>query len=52
MTLTEEDILRIKEALVMTAHYTGDIKYNQVLNKILEMKKEWEENKKKTKIKF
>lgn len=46
MSLTQEEIDRIKEALIMTAHYTGDSEYLRIKNKILEMEKEWKEEQK------
>lgn len=46
MALSQEEINRIKEALIMTAHYTGDTEYKRIFEKIKEMEKEWEEEKK------
>lgn len=46
MALTNEDVLRIKEALIISKHYTGDNKYIEVLDHILAMEKEWEKNQK------
>lgn len=46
MSLTQEEIDRIKEALIMTTHYTGDNEYKRILEKIYEMEKEWKEEKK------
>lgn len=46
MVLSNEDVLRIKEALIISKHYTGDTKYVEVLDKMVQMEKEYEENKK------
>lgn len=51
MALNNEEILRIKEALIISKHYTGDTKYIEVLDHILAMEKEFEENKKRA-LKF
>ena len=51
MSLNENDILRICEALILATQYTGDKQYTTIVEKIQIMEKEWKEERKR-RLKF